>query len=371
MNMTAKQIFMKTLAFGWMKLGLGLLNIVIDIALFALLMGIAVLFKSEGAGAVMLLVWLVLAGIVNWVLNHYVGYLLKAGHVAVISRAFLDGRIPDNPVTVGKAMVKERFGTSNVYFVLDKLVAGSVKQLQRTLGRITGGLLGALPGGGAIQSLTNFFLNISLGYIDECCLGYTFYRGGQNPYKSAADGVVIYAQNWKHLLKNAAVTALTVILSVVVVTLVAFVLFGGLFRLLGWNGFVAFILSLVLAWTVKYAFIDSWILVKMMCSYMQVAPTTVITFDLYGKLGGMSAKFRELFRKSGTEKEPEADYGQTAQPMATQPAATTVQPAAVSAAPPAAPTEPIPDNRPRFCPSCGAPLTVGMPFCGNCGGKIG
>lgn len=380
MNMTAKEIFMKTLAFGWMKLGLGLLNIVIDIALFALLMGIALLMKSEGVGAVMLLVWLVLAGIVNWLLNHYIGYLLKAGHVAVISHAFKNGRIPDNPVTVGKKMVKERFGTSNVYFVLDKLVAGSVKQLQRTLGRITGGLLGALPGGGAVQSLTEMFLNISLGYIDECCLGYTFYRGDQNPYKSAADGVVIYAQNWKTLLKDAAKTTFVVILSVVVATLVAFVLFGGLFRLMGWSGFVAFILSLLLAWTVKYAFIDSWILVKMMCSYMQVAPTTVITFDLYGKLSGLSGKFKELFRKSGTE-EPKAEYGGTATapgwpgaPSTAQPVATTAQPAATTAQ--AIAEEPVPsvqtnNNRPRFCPSCGTPLTAGMAFCGNCGGRIG
>jgi len=346
--MTAKEIFMKTLSFGWMKLGLGLLNIVIDIALFAILMGISVLSGSEGVGAVMLLVWLVLAGIVNWVLNHYIGYLVKAGHVAVISRAFKNGAIPDNPVTVGKEMVKDRFGTSNVYFILDKLVAGSVKQLQRTLGRITGGLLGALPGGGAIKSLSGMFLNISLGYIDECCLGYTFYRNDQNPYKSAADGVVIYAQNWKTLLKDAAKTTFVVIFSVVVVTLVAFVIFGGLFRLLGWSVFVAFILSLLLAWTVKYAFIDSWILVKMMCSYMQVAPATVITFDLYGKLSGLSGKFRELFKRSG-EGYPKPDYGGTAQP------AVVVEQ----------------DSQPRFCPSCGTPLIAGKPFCGNCGGQIG
>ena len=39
------------------------------------------------------------------------------------------------------------------------------------------------------------FLDISLGYVDECCLGYTFYHPAQNPYKSAADGVIIYFQN--------------------------------------------------------------------------------------------------------------------------------------------------------------------------------
>lgn len=367
MPMTAKEIYFKTLAFSWVKLGLGVLNIVIDIALFAILMGISVLFKSEGVGAVLFIVWLALAGIVNFVLNHYIGYLVKAGHVAVISRAFQRGAIPDNPVTVGKAMVKERFGTSNVYFALDKLVAGSVKQLQRTLGRITDGLLGALPGADGIKSVTNMFLNISLGYIDECCLGYTFYRGDQNPYKSAADGVVIYAQNWKTLLKDAAKTTLVVILSVVAVTLVAFALFGGLFALLGWSGFVAFILALLLAWTVKYAFIDSWILVKMMCSYMQVAPTTVITFDLYGKLSGLSGKFKELFRRSG-ETQPRSDYN------VPQPAATMVQPAEQPVT--VVPSEPIPTETaqtaasPSFCPSCGKPLSQGQPFCGECGARI-
>ena len=42
--MTAKEIFFKTLQFGWIKLGLGLLNILIAVLLFAILMGISVLF---------------------------------------------------------------------------------------------------------------------------------------------------------------------------------------------------------------------------------------------------------------------------------------------------------------------------------------
>ncbi len=297
--MNAKDIFMKTLPFCWAKLGLGLLTIVIDVALFGVLMGISLLFASEGVAGIMLLIWLGSIGIINFAINHYVGYLVKAGHVAVIARTFKDGTVPADCVAVGKAMVKERFVTANAYFALDKLVTGAVKQLQRTLGRITGGLMGSLPGADTVKSATDFFLNISLGYIDECCLGYTFYHNEQNAYKSACDGVVIYAQNWKSLLKNAAVTALTVIVSMLVVTLIAFLIFGGAFRLLGWSGFVAFILALMLAWTVKYAFVDSWMMVKMMHGYMQVAPGTVITFDLYNKLSGFSGKFRDLFRQSG------------------------------------------------------------------------
>ncbi|WP_455621005.1 zinc ribbon domain-containing protein [Parabacteroides sp.] len=359
--MTAKDIFIKTLPFCWVKLGLGVLNIVIDVLLFAILMGISLLFASEGVAGIMLFVWLGVIGIVNFVINHYFGYLVKAGHVAVIARTFKDGQVPGSCVSVGKAMVKERFGTANAYFAIDKLVTGAVKQLQRTLGRITDSLLGALPGADTLKSATNFFLNISLGYIDECCLGYTFYKNDQNAYKSACDGVVIYAQNWKALLKHAAMTALTVIVSLLVVTLVAFLLFGGVFRLLGWSGFVAFVLALMLAWTVKYAFIDSWMMVKMMHGYMEVAPRTVITFDLYTKLSGLSGKFRDMFRQSGVTSGTMATTSQ--QPVVT-PQQSDMPTGTIGM------MEDRTDNKPRFCLKCGTPLKAGMVFCRNCGTKI-
>lgn len=95
-----------------------------------------------------------------------------------------------------------------------------------------------------------------------------------------------------------------VILSFVVVTLIAFILFGGLIPLVRLERFIGFIISLLFAYTVKYAFIDSWILVKMMSSYMQVAPATQVTFDLYGKLSGLSGKFKELFKKGNEMPQP-------------------------------------------------------------------
>jgi hypothetical protein len=161
-------------------------------------------------------------------------------------------------------------------------------------------------------------------------------------YKSAADGVVVYAQNWKPLLKDAAKTTFIVLLSILVVTLLSFAVIGGLFRLLDWNMLVAVILSFIVAFSVKYAFVDSWILVKMMSSYFNVASTTVITYDLYGKLSQMSGKFKELLNKSNTE-----------------PAPTYVQPTANSS------QEVI-----VFCPQCGNSIAAGKKFCGNCGQQI-
>lgn len=345
--MTTRELFVKTMPFCWAKLGLGLLNIVIDIVLFAIAMGISLLFKSDGVAAIMLIIWFALVGVVNFVINHYIGYMLKAGHVAVIAQSFKDGNVPSNCIETGKEMVKQRFLTANAYFAVDKLVSGSVKQLQRALGRVTDKVFGMVPGGDTVKSATNFFLEISLGYIDECCLSYTFYHNEENAFKSACDGVVIYAQNWKTLLKNAAVTAVTVIVSIVVVTLLAFVMFGFAFRMLGWSGFVAFVLSLMLAWVVKYAFIDSWIMVKMMSSYMKVAPSTKITFNLYDTLCGLSAKFKELFKQAAV-----------------------THTSSLNSISSHVDEEQTTDERPKFCFNCGGHLTESALFCGECGTKV-
>lgn len=253
--MTAKEIYLRTLAICWIKLGLGLLNITIDIALLAILTGISTLFDGENVEVATLLAWLALVGIVNYALNHYIGYLLKAGHVAVISRAFKNDRIPDRPVTVGREMVKDRFGTSNIYFTLDKQIAGSMRQLRRRQCGIAGYLPNILP-------------------VRECCLGYIFLRNDQDPYKSAADSVRIYARNRKTLHKDTVKATFVAVLSLIIMTLVAFVFFSELFRQ---DDLVAFVISALLAWSVKYAFIDSWTLVKMMCGYMRVVPTTMST----------------------------------------------------------------------------------------------
>ena len=197
-------------------------------------------------------------------------------------------------------MVTERFATSNVYFVVDKLVSGAVHQLQNTLQGVDN-LLGNVPGVSALVSIAQVFVGIALGYVDECCLGYTFINKEQSAFKSAADGVVIYFQNWKRLLKDAAKMTFLVIVTVVLSTIASMIVFGGLFRILNWNGLIAFILSIFVAMVIKTAFIDSYMMVKMMVSYLEVAPQTQITFDLYDKLCKLSKKFKELFTKGTTD----------------------------------------------------------------------
>ena len=360
--MTAKELYSKTMPFNMAKLALGLATVALSTILFAILMGIGWLFGDNGMGLAFIL-WISGTGVIRFVLMHYMGYLVKAGHVAVLTTAVATGQIPADQVAVGKAMVTERFATSNIYFAVDALVAGAVRQLQGVLDKVSN-TLDFIPGIKAVAGVGELFIGIALGYIDECCLGWTFYKKDQGAFQSAADGVVIYAQNGKYLLGEAAKTTGMVLLATGGATLVSFIVFGGIFKLLGWSPLVAFLLACLAAWTVKFAFIDSWILVKMMVSYMQVAPQTPITYDLYSKLCSLSSKFRELFSKGQAEGPRPAHAAAGAAPQAGY------APAQTAAAPLQQASSESPAAKPVFCGQCGAKSEPGTKFCAGCGARL-
>ncbi len=297
--MKTKDIFFGTMKFVWLKLAMGAGITLVSIILFALLMLFGSLF-GEGGAFFMFCLWLGGTGGIYRLVMQYFGYMIKAGHVAVIAEAVTTGAIPENQFEYGKQMVKSRFAASNVYFVVDKLVGGAVRQLQNAVGRV-GGFFDSIPGVSQITSILQTFIGIALGYVDECCLGYCFLKKDEGAFKASCDGVVIYFQNAKKLLKDAAVTTLIVIVGTALAWIVPMVLFVLIFKALQWNLFVAVVLGFMVAIFLKSAFIDSYMLVKMMVSYMQVAPTTEITFDLYEKLSKISSKFKELFGKAKSE----------------------------------------------------------------------
>ncbi len=298
--MRVGEIYTKTMKFVWLKLGVGLFITAISIALLAIAVGIGSLFRDSSAMIIMGVIWFVMtAGVYGFVM-YYVGYMIKAAHVAVITTAVTTGAIPDNMVETGKDMVKERFATTNVYYVLDRLVGGAVRQLQNTVEKV-GNVFGEIPGVDAIVNILQLFIGIALGYIDECCLGYTFYKKEDGAFKAGCDGVVIYFQNTKHLLKSALTTTLIVVAATFVAWLIPFLIIGAIFSALEISWIFAFLLAAIIAMAIKAAFIDSYMMVRTMAAYMQVAPSTVITVDIYGKLCKLSGKFKELFNKSKEE----------------------------------------------------------------------
>jgi hypothetical protein len=371
--MKARDIFIKTMPFVWAKLILWLATIAASIIWFALLALIAAAVKSSGLYVIIVILWIVGTRVAHFILMRYFGYLIKAGHIAVITETVITGRVPENQIEYGKQAVTERFATANVYFVIDRLVSGAVKQIQRVVGRV-GNLFKFIPGMKALTNIAQLFVEISLGYIDECCLGYTFYMRDQSAFKSAADGVVIFAQNWKKLLANAAKITLKVILIMIVVVVIFSLIFSAILNLIS-NlfivGLAAFIFACFMAMAVKSAFLDSYILVQTMTVYMQIAPETVITYNLYDKLCGLSRKFKELFNKAREEQpfpyEPEP-AGAAAAPAAT--AGTYGAFGENSGGVTQGGAQPRDGEIRVFCTNCGNRIIGDVKFCGNCGSPV-
>ncbi|WP_066715717.1 zinc ribbon domain-containing protein [Clostridium sp. Marseille-P299] len=353
--MQAKELYLKTMKFVWLKLALGLGVVLLSIVWLAICFGIGALFGGGIVYFFAFLFWIGGTGVINSIITHYFGYLVKAGHVAILAEAVTTGQIPEKQFEVATARVKERFGTSNVYFVIDKLISASVKQIQGGLDTVDS-MLGNLPGVGLIIGFSKVLVSISLGYVDECCLGYTFYKKDQNAYKSAADGVVIYFQNWKSLLKSALGTALVVILVTFAFTLIPFLLFGAIFTALNLSKLLAFFLAVLVALSIKSAFIDSYVLTKTMVSYMKLAPETQITFNLYDKLCKLSSKFKELFGKANVSlQDTKIEEEPTTQ--------TTVSPN----------VNPIMQQTKLngcYCDKCGTFNSAENAFCSSCGNKL-
>lgn len=295
--MKANEIYVKTMKFVWLKLGLGMAVTAVSLVLLAIIIGIASLSRSGDAIVWAGTIWLVLTAAIYGIAMHYVGYMLKAAHVAVVSTAVTTGVVPDNMFEAGKQMVTERFGAANAYFVLDRMISGAVSQLQKTVGKIDQ-VFGNIPGVSAIVSFVQVFIGIALGYIDECCMGYTFCKRGETAFKAGCDGVVIYFQNIKHLLKSALMTSLIVAALSFVAWVIPFALFGAIFSALEIHLIFAILVAVVVASVLKTAFVDSYIMVRTMVAYMEVAPGTVITYDIYDKLCRLSGKFKSLFQKA-------------------------------------------------------------------------
>lgn len=75
-------------------------------------------------------------------------------------------------------------------------------------------------------------------------------------------------------------------------------------------GVASLLIAVLFAVTVKKAFIDSYILCKLLTVYVQTAPQTEISVDLYGKLCGLSNKFREMYNNAinpGNTVQPEVN----------------------------------------------------------------
>ncbi|WP_395787255.1 hypothetical protein [Aquimonas sp.] len=241
----------------------------------------------------------VISGVLYWA-REYLLYLVKAGHIAVLAELLQGKQIPGGrgQLEHASAVVKERFVESSVLFGVDQLIKGILRVFNRTMLMIANFL--PIPGLDGLMKFANTVINTSLTYVDEVILAHAIRTGSTNAWASARDAVVLYAQNYKVMLKNA------VWLTVIIwgLSLVIFIVVLGPIAALasffpGIAGFWTFALAIVAAVSIKAAIVDPLAMAALMQVFFKVTEGQVPDPTWSNKLESMSDKFKELKDKAG------------------------------------------------------------------------
>lgn len=230
--------------------------------------------------------------------REYILYVVKAAHIAVLVE-LLDGKdVPggQGQISYGIQFVKTHFVQSSVLFGVDQLVKGVLAAFFRTINVFTAFL--PVPALQQLIRIAEAVVRMSLTYVDEVILAYLIRTRTTNPWETAKDGLILYAQNYKHFLKNAAwlsafLWALTILIFVFIVgpfAALAALLHGGF----AWT--VAF--AFIFAWAAKAALLEPVAIAALMQVYFRTIEGQTPNPEWEARLDQASAKFRALGAKA-------------------------------------------------------------------------
>lgn len=241
----------------------------------------------------------VLVSIVLYWIREYILYIVKAGHIAVMVHLIEGRAVPggQGQIAYARQVVTERFAEANLLFVLDQLIKGVIGAITGLIGGFA--LLLPIPGLAGLAKFANTVIRMALTYVDEIILAYNIRQASTTPFETARQGVVLYAQNGKTMLKNALwvsilmwVLALVVFLSMLAPA--AAVLYAMPGQLAGWS----FLLAIVFTWAFCAALIEPFCIAALMQVYFRTIEGQVPNPEWDGKLAEASRQFRELKDKA-------------------------------------------------------------------------
>jgi hypothetical protein len=229
-------------------------------------------------------------------------YLVKCGHVAVLTELVTRGRVGNDGegmFAYGRRVVTERFGEVNVLFAVDLLVKGVVNAFNRTLDWAAH--LVSVPGLDGLAKLAGAVVRAATTYVDETLFSYRLAREEPNPWVSAREGLVYYAQNAGAVLKTAVwVVVLDKVLTAIVwgVCLAPGFLVAALVP--GRGAAVAFGVGLLLALNFRAAFLKPLFLIMVMTRFHVAVRGQAIDATWDARLAGVSGAFGQIAERART-----------------------------------------------------------------------
>ncbi|SDU13893.1 ABC transporter ATP-binding protein [Halopseudomonas salegens] len=241
-----------------------------------------------------------IVGAVMYWLREYLLYVVKAGHLAVLVELMEGKELPagKGQINYASTVVKERFAQASVLFAVDQLIKGVLRAivgLTRSVFRML-----PIPGGQNLLRILQAFLKVAVGFIDEVILAYCIKTRSTNAWASSREALVLYGQNYKSMLKNAAWITLMIYLLYFLVFLVMLAPAALIAYLMpgGWSA-AGVVFAFLLAWSIKAGVLEPFAITCLMQAYFKAIEGQEPNPEWDAKLDGMSAKFRKLKDKAG------------------------------------------------------------------------
>jgi hypothetical protein len=139
----------------------------------------------------------------------------------------------------------------------------------------------------------------SLTYVDELILAYGIRTRTRNPWETAKDGLILYAQNYKRFLKNALWLWLflwTIQITIFAVSLAPAFLFAT--ALPGHHRWWGVAFAFVFAWALKVAVLEPLAIAALMQVFFKITDGQRPDPQWETRLNAASAQFRELGEKA-------------------------------------------------------------------------
>lgn len=225
----------------------------------------------------------------------YILYLVKAGHIAVMVE-LMDGKpVPggQGQIAYARQVVTERFGQASALFALDQLIKGVIHVVTGLLE----GLMSILPipGLDRLMGALRAYLRLAVGLVDEVILGHAIRTRSENAWEAAHDGLVLYAQNARPMLVNAAwLTLITWVLALLVFLAMLGPAAAVVWLLPGESSAGMFVFAVVFAWAAKVALIEPFAVACMLQVFFKVTEGEEPLPEWKGRLTQASDKFRQL-----------------------------------------------------------------------------
>jgi hypothetical protein len=260
--------------------------------------------SGGGAGIGAMVGFAIVSGLLYWA-RQYLLYLVRAAHIAVLVQ-LLDGKpVPggQGQIAFGRQLVTQHFATSNVLFGLHQLVRGILRVFNRLTVSIASWL--PIPGLDVLVKLVDAVIATGLGSLDQVVLAQILRQPTGNPWAVGRDCIVLYAQNYKGVLRNAAFLTLIIwVLTLLILALVAAPIAGviGLFHVQA--GIWTFVLAVIAALSLKAALIDPFATIALIQVYDRLTAGQTPNAEWAGRLETMSGKFRELTQRAAAGPAP-------------------------------------------------------------------